>query len=931
MVYYIKRSGTKGMRWYHRFHQSYEEKPTRSGKVGEEHFIENKKYKSGKEVAKEVEILLDASKKKWNDKLNKRTNGEIDYVKLQNYYKKHGKEHPSINKLTASELETYMIDFDGDREDNGKLYKEKSHKEQVILTNSLAAEYDQKNRDLKYELWKKQQKIDKTKNPFTKKRLQKEYNEYEEKERNKLNKIYGGVIKDRENGKLKEYGSEETKDLRDKYNELNKREVELLKEEYQVDNGWIEQTTPDLYKEVRNATKEREAFEKENPDYIKTNEAQRINNMYGDGFKDYARDRDDLNYLEYMAMGDYDDDSFGDYSDNYINYKASKEISKNNKSKETALYDKLDSLNAEMAEIDMFSAKDQADIKKEYEEAAEEYKNITGEYPKEYFSTNIETEGPTWGDPSFNGINKIDKDNKKVTISIFSDAYDTSRKMDLDISDNPNKHQKEVLEKLKDMDLSSDLEYDLEEYIANDKHAPQYSTEDFETYKKRNGDDGYFIRDMFDYVKPKSLYIPDKTIKGMDLGILCNYKFDPERNLVIAFNKEGKIAFIAPQDEIKYIKRSGVQGMKWYHRFHQSYEDKPKKNKFNNKINNKDKILYKDPVIVTDEEYNELKNNPAYKKLSEKKQGKVINNIDKIKEKLDKTEDTTKRAELEYKQFKEIQKLPYNKRNEEIKKFLGLDPKDDRYTDLEMKFRAEIRKADKNDKAKLKQDLIWTALMPTNIYAWGELGADTVFAIHAYSKEAKQAKRLRQNTNIDKKTGLRLKNQEFTDDEDMKEINVGFMNFDTNTKSNCMLCTTAYDMRKRGYDVVAKKASMGYFNQDIKNWYPKAKTVDYPIIKDKSTLKNIVKGNKMTVDNVVNELKKQKNARGNLCVAWMGGGGHSIVYEVVNGEVILRDCQTGKKYEGAKINSFLKRTETISATRLDNVAFNPKLIKECIR
>jgi hypothetical protein len=32
-------SGVKGQRWYHRYHQSYKTKPTRSGKVGTEHFL----------------------------------------------------------------------------------------------------------------------------------------------------------------------------------------------------------------------------------------------------------------------------------------------------------------------------------------------------------------------------------------------------------------------------------------------------------------------------------------------------------------------------------------------------------------------------------------------------------------------------------------------------------------------------------------------------------------------------------------------------------------------------------------------------------------------------------------------------------------------------------------------------------------------------
>lgn len=34
---YLARSGKAGMRWYHRNYQSYKTKPTRSGRIGEEH------------------------------------------------------------------------------------------------------------------------------------------------------------------------------------------------------------------------------------------------------------------------------------------------------------------------------------------------------------------------------------------------------------------------------------------------------------------------------------------------------------------------------------------------------------------------------------------------------------------------------------------------------------------------------------------------------------------------------------------------------------------------------------------------------------------------------------------------------------------------------------------------------------------------------
>lgn len=48
---YLEHFGTPGMKWYHRFHQSYKTAPTRSGKVGEEHFDATKQSENMSEPA----------------------------------------------------------------------------------------------------------------------------------------------------------------------------------------------------------------------------------------------------------------------------------------------------------------------------------------------------------------------------------------------------------------------------------------------------------------------------------------------------------------------------------------------------------------------------------------------------------------------------------------------------------------------------------------------------------------------------------------------------------------------------------------------------------------------------------------------------------------------------------------------------------------
>ena len=64
-MWYISHSGVQGMKWYHRYHQSYKTKPTHSGKIGIEHFSRdvdksNKVYKS---LNKKEKYYLTADKK----------------------------------------------------------------------------------------------------------------------------------------------------------------------------------------------------------------------------------------------------------------------------------------------------------------------------------------------------------------------------------------------------------------------------------------------------------------------------------------------------------------------------------------------------------------------------------------------------------------------------------------------------------------------------------------------------------------------------------------------------------------------------------------------------------------------------------------------------------------------------------------------------
>ena len=174
------------------------------------------------------------------------------------------------------------------------------------------------------------------------------------------------------------------------------------------------------------------------------------------------------------------------------------------------------------------------------------------------------------------------------------------------------------------------------------------------------------------------------------------------------------------------------------------------------------------------------------------------------------------------------------------------------------------------------------------------LGLD---AIHdaKVSKDIKNWEANRQLEKTDKATGLKLKdNPDATIKDDMKMVNRAYgygifkhMNYgyDTDKRQgyteNCMLCTTALDLKRRGYDVKAGSSKDGYYAKDLKNWY-----------KEK---KNATIGR---FNVIIEKLEKEpEGSYGNLMVYWKEGGGHSMFYRIEDGKAVIYDAQSNKKYK----------------------------------
>lgn len=202
--------------------------------------------------------------------------------------------------------------------------------------------------------------------------------------------------------------------------------------------------------------------------------------------------------------------------------------------------------------------------------------------------------------------------------------------------------------------------------------------------------------------------------------------------------------------------------------------------------------------------------------------------------------------------------------------------------------------------------------------------ARLVQAGQAYAK-SKKFNTEKSTEEIDPKTGFRLKSKEMTMKEDCVRVNPNFRNFNSNTKNNCMLCTSTYDLRRRGYDVEALTASVGYKDGEVKKWYPKATFTT--LISDSKN--PFFTDREMTTMLQKDLLAQGDGARGNIMFQWRESlGGHSVAYEVQNNQLMIVDAQANKIYKNPSAVLNKMANTSVTYVRLDNIDFDPEAIKE---
>ena len=226
------------------------------------------------------------------------------------------------------------------------------------------------------------------------------------------------------------------------------------------------------------------------------------------------------------------------------------------------------------------------------------------------------------------------------------------------------------------------------------------------------------------------------------------------------------------------------------------------------------------------------------------------------------------------------------------------------------------------------------AILPVAVSAISDIPLDKQQKVEYVKAKAryKKLKELRKGTEKDKETGLRLKkNKDATPEEDMAMVNAlrGKRSKTKGTYDNCARCTAAYDLRRRGFEVHANydKTRSGVSTEDIESWYKNGKHTEFKEPKDSSDLSAHAKV-------MLNTLSKQPDSRGNLCLAWNLGGGHSVAYEVKNHKVTVYNTQRNEKLEGKELEEYMSHAVTHRSglnswyMRTDNLEPNYDVLKK---
>lgn len=177
---------------------------------------------------------------------------------------------------------------------------------------------------------------------------------------------------------------------------------------------------------------------------------------------------------------------------------------------------------------------------------------------------------------------------------------------------------------------------------------------------------------------------------------------------------------------------------------------------------------------------------------------------------------------------------------------------------------------------------------------------------------------------FEKLKDLKKKTSKTTPEEDAKQVNPGS---GAGKVNNCMNCTATYEMRRRGYDVQARRSGKGMSTGKYSEWF---ENVQY----------NQVTGNRKpgesrkywvtkTYEALTREIEKLPEGARGFCAFQYENmrNGHTVSWEIKDGSVIFYDGQSGNTKTDT-VFSFSNQNYTWA--RLDNLKIKPGITDACV-
>lgn len=186
------------------------------------------------------------------------------------------------------------------------------------------------------------------------------------------------------------------------------------------------------------------------------------------------------------------------------------------------------------------------------------------------------------------------------------------------------------------------------------------------------------------------------------------------------------------------------------------------------------------------------------------------------------------------------------------------------------------------------------------------------------------------NGPIEKLSELSKKTKPTTVDEDLKVVNAGFNKDPT---INCLYSAISMELRRRGYDVIARQSDRGVSQGKVRAWFNGLNTSDIKQIKiNRKPMQSIKSWVKEGYDKVCSDLEQYEDgARGYIETRMRGdrdsASRHVINWIIQDGEVTFYDAQRALKNPG---DVFSYSTQEYTYARLDNLELNEKVTEVCM-